>query len=52
MDELFEAMTLIQTGKIRNFPVVLMGRNFYVQLLEFLQKMVANGTINRQTSIC
>jgi len=36
MDELFEAMTLIQTGKIRNFPVVLMGRNFYVQLLEFL----------------
>ena len=46
MDELFEAMTLIQTGKIRNFPVVLMGRNFYVQLLEFLQKMVANGTIN------
>jgi len=46
MDELFEAMTLIQTGKIRNFPVVLMGRNFYVQLIEFLQKMVANGTIN------
>ena len=28
LDELFEAMTLIQTGKIDNFPIVVMGREY------------------------
>lgn len=46
MDELFEAMTLIQTGKIRNFPVVLMGRAYYDQLHDFLKKMQAERTIS------
>lgn len=29
IDELFEALTLIQTGKMRNFPVVLYGRQYW-----------------------
>jgi predicted Rossmann-fold nucleotide-binding protein len=34
MDELFEALTLIQTGKIRNFPVVLFGSEYWRALVE------------------
>jgi uncharacterized protein (TIGR00730 family) len=45
MDELFEALTLIQTGKIHDFPVVLMGEEYYAPLREMLQRMAAAGTI-------
>jgi len=48
MDELFEALTLIQTGKVQNFPVVLMGRDYWSGLIGFLDTMVAAGTINRR----
>jgi uncharacterized protein (TIGR00730 family) len=45
-DEVFETVTLIQTGKIRNFPVVLMGMDYWEPLLDFMrQRMVAGGTI-------
>jgi len=46
MDELFEALTLIQTGKISNFPVVLMGRDYYAPLIAFFDDMVKAGTIS------
>lgn len=46
MDELFEALTLIQTGKIENFPVVLMSTEYYRPLMAFIAKMVAAGTIS------
>ena len=36
MDELFEALTLIQTGKIENFPVVLIGRDYWRGLMTWL----------------
>ncbi|MBX3279519.1 MAG: TIGR00730 family Rossman fold protein [Acidobacteria bacterium] len=48
MDELFEAMTLIQTRKIHDFPVVLMGRDYYQPMLEFLYDMADKGTISRE----
>ena len=46
MDELFEALTLIQTQKIQNFPVVLLGIEYYRPLMGVLAKMVAAGTIS------
>lgn len=48
MDELFESLTLIQTGKVRNFPVVLFGREYWTGLLEWLEHtMLAEGKIRR-----
>jgi uncharacterized protein (TIGR00730 family) len=47
MDELFEALTLIQTGKVRNFPVVLFGKAYWQGLLEWLRStMAADGKIH------
>ncbi len=46
MDELFEALTLIQTKKIENFPVVLMGGEYYRPLMGVLAKMLRAGTID------
>src|SRR5205085_2349539 len=45
LDELFEALTLIQTGKIRNFPVVVMGTDYWRELTSLLEKMARLGTI-------
>ena len=42
-DELFEALTLIQTKKIRNFPVVLFGAKYWTGLLEWLRAEVLPG---------
>ena len=47
MDELFEALTLIQTGKIEHFPVILMGTDYWRGLMDFLETMVKAGTISR-----
>lgn len=47
MDELFEALTLVQTRKIENFPVVLMGESYWRPMLDFLQNtMVVGKTIS------
>ena len=46
MDELFEALTLIQTAKIQNFPVVLMATEYYRPLMGVIAKMVSGGTIS------
>jgi uncharacterized protein (TIGR00730 family) len=46
LDEMFEALTLIQTGKIKNFPVVIMGTNYWDDLLPFIQKMADKGMIS------
>ncbi|MDQ2977582.1 MAG: TIGR00730 family Rossman fold protein [Acidobacteriota bacterium] len=48
MDELFEAVTLIQTKKIESFPVVLLGKDYWKPLVAFLNGMVEAGTISRQ----
>ncbi|MGH9366718.1 MAG: TIGR00730 family Rossman fold protein [Thermoanaerobaculia bacterium] len=45
MDELFEAATLIQNGKIEGFPVVVFGKEYWKPLFDLLQEMVGVGTI-------
>ena len=41
MDELFEALTLIQTGKVKHFPVVLFGATYWNGMVEWLRDRVA-----------
>ncbi|AZP11550.1 LOG family protein [Undibacterium parvum] len=46
MDELSEVLTLIQTGKSRHIPVILVGSSFWRGLLDWIQvQMVGNGMI-------
>jgi uncharacterized protein (TIGR00730 family) len=47
LDELFEALTLVQTGKVTRFPVILFGRDYWGGLLDWIRStMAATGTIN------
>ena len=47
LDEIFETATLIQTGKIKDFPVVLMGREYWQPLVDFMQlRLLAEKTID------
>ena len=43
LDELFEALTLIQTKKIRNFPIVLFGSHYWSGMLDWLRAVVLPG---------
>jgi predicted Rossmann-fold nucleotide-binding protein len=45
MDEVFECLTLIQTGKIKDFPVVFMGSEYWTPLLDFIK----NTLLKEQT---
>lgn len=46
MDELFETLTLIQTKKISDFPVVIIGKKYWQNMLELLDDFVKNKTIS------
>lgn len=49
MDEIFELATLIQTGKIREFPLVLVGKSFWEPLIDFLrERLLKEQTIDPQ----
>lgn len=46
MDELFQALTLIQTKKVINFPIVLIGKDYYKDVTELFNKMCEEKTIS------
>jgi uncharacterized protein (TIGR00730 family) len=47
LDELFEALTLVQTGKVTSFPVVLFGSSYWTGLLDWIRgTLVENKTVN------
>ena len=46
LDELFETLTLIQTGILHNFPVVIVGKTFYKDIMEMVLKMIEDKTIS------
>jgi hypothetical protein len=47
LDELSEALTLVQTRKIQNFPIVLIGTDYWRPFSAMLDRMVAEGTISQ-----
>jgi uncharacterized protein (TIGR00730 family) len=49
LDELFESLTLIQTGKIRHFPVVLVGTEYWAGLLDWIRReAVPHGNVSTE----
>lgn len=46
LDEFFEALTLIQTEKIKRFPIVVMGIEYHKHVFHHLEKMLEKGTIS------
>src|ERR1700680_2536041 len=49
MDELFEALTLIQTGKIVHFPVIMFGSDYWAGLQQWIRdRVLAEGKISRE----
>ena len=49
MDELFEALTLVQTKKTKPFPVVLMGKDYWKGLIDWIKtQMISEGMVSAQ----
>jgi hypothetical protein len=48
LDELFEAMTLIQTKKISDFPVIIFCKDYHEEMIEHIEKMRKNKTISEE----
>lgn len=46
LDELFEAITLIQTGKIAHFPIVLVGKDYWSGMINWIKDVMLNGEGN------
>ncbi|MDU9050995.1 MAG: TIGR00730 family Rossman fold protein [Candidatus Electrothrix sp. Rat3] len=48
LDELFESLTLIQTHKIKPFPIILVGTSFWTGLVDWIrEQMISNGKIDK-----
>ena len=47
LDEFYEALTLVQTEKIKMFPIIIFDKDFYKKILEHNSHMLKEGTISR-----
>jgi uncharacterized protein (TIGR00730 family) len=50
MDEFFEAITLVQTKKIKNFPIIIFGNKFHKELIDLIESLKKAGTISPEDS--
>ena len=48
LDEFFETLTLAQTKVINDFPIVVMGSEYYKPFNEWVERMIAEGTISEE----
>jgi predicted Rossmann-fold nucleotide-binding protein len=48
LDEYFEALTLIQTHKIEDFPIIIFGKEYHKDLIEHIEQMKRNATIGEK----
>ncbi len=49
MDEYFEALTLMQTGKIRRFPIIMLGKDYWGGLIKWMKEtLIPVGTIDKE----
>jgi uncharacterized protein (TIGR00730 family) len=48
LDEFFEALTLVQTKKIRQFPIIVFNRSFHKELLDHIELMKQKQTISKE----
>ncbi len=46
LDEFFEAITLVQTKKIKSFPIIIFNKEYHKELLEHNERMMKEGTIS------
>jgi uncharacterized protein (TIGR00730 family) len=48
LDEMFECLTLKQTGKMKNFPVILVGSDFWGGLIDWIrEQMLRSGLVSQ-----
>lgn len=48
LDEVFETLTLIQTGKLTNYPMVIMGKEYHKNIIAHIELMIEQGTISQE----
>ena len=51
MDELFEAMVLVQTKKVTSFPIVLVGSAFWTPLIDWIRNTLLTETMIAETDL-
>ncbi len=48
LDEFFETLTLVQTKVVAHFPIVIYGKQYHEELMEYLEYLAIHGTIQRE----
>lgn len=46
LDELFESLTLVQTGKLQEFPIIVFGKEYHEKLMAYVDNLKEQGTIS------